>query len=149
MCCIVFGSLFGDLLIQLLYFLKTKTSFRHFNKHRPTHCLNWYWFIETDSVLENIGKVHIFWEGHKFLQNLHHRFVLCSNGQIYGEDFAIFCDLLRIYQLYKTFESNKHIFWEGHIILWNLQRRFDWHYIGQIYGGDFEKICGLLRIYKL
>ena len=33
------------------------------------------------------SKVHIFWEGHKFLQNLHRRFVLCSNGQIYGGDF--------------------------------------------------------------
>ena len=31
----------------------------------------------------NYWKVHIFWEGHKILQNLHHRFVLCSNGQIY------------------------------------------------------------------
>ena len=33
-------------------------------------------------------KVHIFWEGHTFLRNLHRRFVLCSNGQIYGGDFA-------------------------------------------------------------
>ena len=24
------------------------------------------------------GKVHIFWEGHKFLRNLHRRFVLCT-----------------------------------------------------------------------
>ena len=45
-------------------------------------------------------KLHIFWEGHKFLQNLHRRFVLCSNGQIYGGDFAKFCGLLRIYELY-------------------------------------------------
>ena len=35
----------------------------------------------------NRDKVHIFWEGHKFLRNLHRRFVLCSNGQIYGGDF--------------------------------------------------------------
>ena len=26
-------------------------------------------------------KVHIFWEGHKILQNLHHTFVLCSASQ--------------------------------------------------------------------
>ena len=45
-------------------------------------------------------KVHIFWEGHKFLRNLHRRFVLCSNGQIYGGDFSKFCFLLRIYELY-------------------------------------------------
>ena len=45
------------------------------------------------------SKVHIFWEGHKFLRNLHCRFVLCSNGQIYYGDFAKFCGLLRIYEL--------------------------------------------------
>ena len=47
------------------------------------------------------SKVHAFWEGHKFLRNLHRRFVLCSNGQIYDGDFAKFCGLLRIYELYK------------------------------------------------
>ena len=51
-------------------------------------------------ILRNLDKVHIFWEGHKFLRNLHRRFVLCSNGQIYGGDFAKFCGLLRIYELY-------------------------------------------------
>ena len=35
-----------------------------------------------------------------FLRNLHRRFVLCSNSQIYGGDFAKFCGLLRIYELY-------------------------------------------------
>ena len=44
-------------------------------------------------------KVHIFWEGHKILRNLHRRIVLCSASQIYGGDFAKFCDLLRIYEL--------------------------------------------------
>ena len=33
-------------------------------------------------------KVHIFWEGHKFLRNLHLRIALYSNGQIYGCDFT-------------------------------------------------------------
>ena len=47
-------------------------------------------------------KVHIFWEVHKILQNLHLRFILCSTGQIYGEDFAKFCGILRIYELYMT-----------------------------------------------
>ena len=46
-------------------------------------------------------KVCIFWEGHKILWNIHRRFALCSNGQIYGGDFAKFCGLLRIYELYK------------------------------------------------
>ena len=42
-------------------------------------------------------KVHIFWGGHKILQNLHCRFVLCSASQIYSGDFAKFSGLLRIY----------------------------------------------------
>ena len=47
----------------------------------------------------SLYKVHIFWEGQKILRNLHSRFVLCSNGQIYSGDFAKFCGLLRIYEL--------------------------------------------------
>ena len=31
-------------------------------------------------------KAHIFCEGHKILRNIHRRFVLCSNGQIYGKN---------------------------------------------------------------
>ena len=46
------------------------------------------------------GRVHIFWEGHKCLRNLHLRFVLCSNSQIYGGDFWKFCGLHRIYELW-------------------------------------------------
>ena len=45
-------------------------------------------------------KVHIFWEGHKNLRNLHQLFVLCTASQIIGGDFAKFCGLLRIYELY-------------------------------------------------
>ena len=44
-------------------------------------------------------KVYIFWEGHKILRNLHLNFVLCSASQKWGEDFAKFCGLLRIYEL--------------------------------------------------
>ena len=36
----------------------------------------------------------------KILRNHHLRFVLYSNGQIYGGDFAKLCGLLRIYELY-------------------------------------------------
>ena len=49
--------------------------------------------------LEKNGKVHIFWEGHKILRNLHQLFVLCTASQIIGGDFAKFCGLLRIYEL--------------------------------------------------
>ena len=44
-------------------------------------------------------KVHIFWEGHKILRNLHRRFYHYI-GQIYIGDFAKICGLLRIYELY-------------------------------------------------
>ena len=47
--------------------------------------------------------VHIFWEGNKILRNLHLTFVLCSASQKQGEDFAKFCGLLRIYELYYLF----------------------------------------------
>ena len=51
----------------------------------------------------------------KFLRNLHRRFVLCSNGQIYCRDFAKFCDILRIYELYRNRE-NRSKKWQG----WNV-----------------------------
>ena len=47
----------------------------------------------------SIGKVHIFWEGHKILGNLHQLFVLCTASQIISGNFAKFCGLLRIYEL--------------------------------------------------
>ena len=47
-----------------------------------------------------VCKVHIFWEGHKILQHLHRRFVLCSASQIYRGDFTKFGGLLRRYELY-------------------------------------------------
>ena len=48
-------------------------------------------------------KVHIFWEGHKILQNIHLTFDCMYCGQKQGEDFAKFCGLLRIYELYRLF----------------------------------------------
>ena len=52
-------------------------------------------------------KVHIFWEGHKILWNLHQLFVLCTASQIIGGDFAKFCGLLRIYELYHPAKNPK------------------------------------------
>ena len=49
----------GFIEFNFYIFLKTKTSFHHFNKHRPIHCLKWHWFIETESVLENIGTMYV------------------------------------------------------------------------------------------
>ena len=44
-----------------------------------------------------VGKVHIFWEGHKILRNLHQLFDWQYIGQIFGGDFAKFCGLLRTF----------------------------------------------------
>ena len=57
--------------------------------------------IGINGTLKLSIKVQIFWEGYKILQNLHLTFVLCSASQKQGEDFAKFCGLLRIYELYK------------------------------------------------
>ena len=46
-------------------------------------------------------KVHIFWENYKVLRNLRRQFDWHYIGQIYPGDFAKFCSLLRIYELYK------------------------------------------------
>ena len=53
------------------------------------------------SLCVDIFKVHIFWEGHKILRNLHQLFDWHYIGQIIGGDFAKFCGLLRIYELYE------------------------------------------------
>ena len=45
-------------------------------------------------------KVHIFWEGHKISRNLPLTFDYSTYSQKLGEDFAKFCGLLRIYELY-------------------------------------------------
>ena len=49
---------------------------------------------------EQPGKVHIFREGHKILQNLPLTFDCMCCSQKQGEDFAKFCGLFRIYELY-------------------------------------------------
>ena len=56
-------------------------------------------------------KVHIFWEGHKILQNLPLTFVCMYCSQKVGEDVAKFCGLLRIYELYYMcfFKSEVHM----------------------------------------
>ena len=51
-------------------------------------------------------KVHIFWEGHKISRNLQCRFDRYYIGQIYCGDFAKFCDLLRLSELYTHGKSH-------------------------------------------
>ena len=48
------------------------------------------------------SKVHIFWEGHKILQNLHRRLDRYYIGQIYGGDFAKFYGLYMNFITYLT-----------------------------------------------
>ena len=64
-------------------------------------------------VLKKISayKVHIFWEGHKILLSLHLAFDYSTYSQKKGEDFAKFCGLLRIYELYKIILSP--LIWES------------------------------------
>ena len=40
--------------------------------------------------MTDLDKVEVLWGRHNFLQYHNLRFVLCSNGQIYGGDFAKF-----------------------------------------------------------
>ena len=47
-----------------------------------------------------VCKVHIFWEGHKILRNLHLTFDCMYGSQKLDEDFAKFCGLLGMYELY-------------------------------------------------
>jgi hypothetical protein len=62
-------------------------------------------------------KVHIFWEGQKILRNLHRRFVLCNASQIYRGNFAKFCSLLRIYELYSPplFTKSDYVIYEWYL----------------------------------
>ena len=95
------------------------------------------------------------------MPNLHCRFVLCNNGQIYRGDFAKFCGLLRMYELYgkelilkswhdwvyrvkfiysekaKKIDNVTLFFW--HFLVFNVKNRED----------DFVNFNGLLRKPKL
>ena len=64
-----------------------------------TSTVVWTVLLKPKSTRSTEIKVHIFWEGHKSLRNLHCRFDLHYIGQIYGGDFVKFCGLLRIYEL--------------------------------------------------
>ena len=78
-----------------------------------------------DHLFVGLGvfKVHIFWEGHKILRNLHLSFVLCSASQRWGEDFAKFSGLLRIYELYKNRIEKYYTFgnWMARMKLFKIQ----------------------------
>ena len=74
------------------------------------------------------------------MQNLNPRFVPCSNGQIYGGDFAKFCGLLRIYELLK---AHIHLYVQGGYV---------WAYatvlIGLVLGSIYVTIIMRLHTWK-
>ena len=74
-------------------------------------------FYLLSTLVYNYSKVYIFWEGHKILRNLHQLFVLCTASQIVGGDFAKFCGLLRIYELYYL-----KLFWASKSAVYNQQQ---------------------------
>ena len=104
----------------MLFNMSLKAHFNSISEYfvacylQETTVSNSFWtriLIDKSSNFENfpwavasVYKVHIFWEGHKILQNLHRRFDRYNIGQIYGGDFAKNCGLLRIYELYSTFD---------------------------------------------
>ena len=68
------------------------------------------WKMVTSTILK-VNKVHIFWEGHKISRNLPLTFDYSTYSQRLGEDFAKFCGVLRIYELYsKKILINQNIF---------------------------------------
>ena len=62
--------------------------------------------LQSEFILFSL-KIHIFRKGHKILRNLPQLFVVCTRtaSQIISGDFAKFCGLLRIYELYKLQEE--------------------------------------------
>ena len=61
----------------------------------------WFYSFCNFKKIVQKAKVHIFWEGHKILRNLHLKFDYSTHSQILCGDFAKFCGLLRIYELYE------------------------------------------------
>ena len=94
------GEIFyeGALLFSCVRFF-TKYWSNLFLKRIFGWCVSWVLNLRNVGKLR-IAKVHILWEGHKILRNLHQLFVLCTASQIIGGDCAKFCGLLRIYELY-------------------------------------------------
>ena len=80
----------------IFFKLITQSKFSILDKNVGLKLRGWhlYLMIEIRCI-----KVHIFWEGHKILRNLHLRFDWHYIGQIYDGNFAKFCGFLRIYKL--------------------------------------------------
>ena len=62
--------------------------------------------VFSNLFLKNFLKVHIFWESHKILGNLHCRFDWHCIGKIYCGDFQKCCCLLKIYGWFLTSKND-------------------------------------------
>ena len=71
----------------------------YLNKFEFINCAMTKYTTHQDARQENLNNVHIFWEGHKILQNLPLTFDCSIYSQKLGEDFARFCGLLWTYEL--------------------------------------------------
>ena len=116
-CCFWFESWLLPFFISVVRRFWRQWSSCHFPTESTacgTDCINWfnlYNFGHFDRKVRIIQKnmnivkkmlqikIHIFWEGHKILRNLHCRIDRYYIGQIYCGDFAKFCGLLRTYEL--------------------------------------------------
>ena len=88
-----------DLYARMVFWMWLSALLR---PHRSVHVLSFRLypnFIQLSNSNKNsfcsnytqkYGKVHIFWEGHKILRNLHRRFDRYYIG-IYGQNFAKLC----------------------------------------------------------
>ena len=90
---------FADL--HILKYDRNQVLMSEFLFFQIVHCIIQL-LIQFNSVIFSvvIFNVHIFWEGHKILRNLPLTFDCMYCSQKLVEDFAKFCGLLRIYELY-------------------------------------------------
>ena len=68
--------------------------------------LNWDFLFKKDFSNE-VGKVHMFWEDHKILRNLHLRFVFCSASKIFQK---ILWPSQNIWTLNLVYKSHKMVY---------------------------------------
>ena len=102
---------FTPLALSIIGSIHTDPDFKfhcRFQSSKRIGIWNWWKYLKDSSMslpknYNHQVKVHIFWEGHKILQNLHYRFDWHYIGQIYSEisqNFVTFSE-------YMNFKSQK------------------------------------------
>ena len=72
------------------------------------------------------------------MRTLHHRFVLCTASQKQGGDFAKFCGLLRIYELYIVVRAKPFTIQRGERLVVGVQPKADDRALD---GSTFTTLC--------